>query len=185
MDLFLFITSSSSCVSIICAIAELTFPVPTPRKSKAGEIRQASMTDTVSSFFQTSIIPSKYLRDSRLWGSSNTSLFPSLSVEFPLVKQVQAGITESKWTFAPFLRAWPASLVSSLSFAGWALRVCTWKYTNGKVNASCVCALRHFAITWGLQDQFCFNCSLWEFFRKVLCVWNSQHVQVSPNWGFV
>lgn len=166
----------------LCAIAELTFPVLTPRKSNAAEIRQASMTDSVNSFLQTSIISSKHLRDSRLWVSSSTSLFSSLSVEFPLVKEVQAEITESKWTFTPFLRAWPASLVSNLSLVSWALRVYTWQYTNVKMNASCVCALRHFAFTWGLQNHmFYCNCSLWEFFRKVLHVWDSQHVQVSPN----
>lgn len=81
----------------------------TPRKRNAGEIRQASVTGSVSSFFQTSIIPPKHLRDSRLGVSSSTSLFSSFPMEFPLVKQVQAEITESKWMFAPFLRAWPAS----------------------------------------------------------------------------
>lgn len=91
------------CFHNLCATVELTFPMLTPRKSNAGKIRQASMTDSVNSFFQTSIISSKYLRVSRLWVSRSSSLFSSLSV----VKQVQAEITESKWTFAPFLRAWP------------------------------------------------------------------------------
>lgn len=50
------------------------------------------MTDNVSSFFQTSIISPEYLRGSRLWVSSSTSLFSSLPTEFPLVKQAQAEI---------------------------------------------------------------------------------------------
>lgn len=152
----------------------------TPRKSNAGETRQASMTDSVSSFFQTSIISPEYLRDSRLWVSSSTSLFSLLPTEFPLVKQAQAEI-RVQMDICTLPEGLTCLLGEQPLFGKLSPKVCTWQHTNVKMNANGACALRHFAFTWGLQDHmFYCKCSLWEFFRKVLHVWDSQHVQVSP-----
>lgn len=56
-------------------------------QEKLKGLSQASITDSVNSYFQISIIYSKYLKDGMLWVSSSTSLFSSLSMEFPFGKK--------------------------------------------------------------------------------------------------
>lgn len=118
------------------------------------------MTDSVSSFFQTSIISPEYLRDSRLWVSSSTSLFSLLPTEFPLVKQAQAEI-RVQMDICTLPEGLTCLLGEQPLFGKLSPEVCTWQHTNVKMNANGACALRHFAFTWGLQDHmFYCKCSL-------------------------